>query len=403
MIYEDGVFSTGSDKMRIAFFGLQQAFDYNHIGGSESITRRLARELTQDADVDAADYVLFHARRTETQEVMPKVRVRYFEAYADAAKALLDGYDHVVSIYLSPPERIPFMAFRARYQHRIRFHAFVTMWRRSRWKRLLLTIDLQFMPLNGAMFAISPRLYKSVKRWARRPFLILPPVPDEWFLRVVDKPVRSRLHVTFVGRIDPGKGAADAAELFYRLQDAKKYQCRFIGYTYEPGRVSRTEEALYGRLKALPPGTFVEANYSKYSPQVDAVVRKTMAETDVLLLPYRDVSSTADMPLVFMEGMASLCALIIPPSAADLPLVYGPGKFYLREDAWVESMRQNLLSVSKFLREERERIEARNAQLNFGAAASAQAFKRALLGQEPPRVGAWPENLLTFKGSLFAR
>lgn len=403
MICEDGVLSTGSDKMRIAFFGLQQAFDYNHIGGSESITRRLAKELTQDADVDAVDYVLFHAPRAETQEVMRRVRVRCFETYADAAKALLDGYDHVVSVYVSPPERIPFMAFRARYQHRIRFHAFVTMWRRSKLKRSLLTADLQLVPLNGAMFAISPRLYQSVKRWARRPFLMLPPVPDEWFLRAADKPVRSPLQVAFVGRIDPGKGAADAVELFYRLQGNKKYQCRFIGYTYEPGRVSRTEEALYSRLKALPPGTFVEANYSRYSPQVDAVVRKTMAETDVLLLPYRDVSSTADMPLVFMESMASLCALILPPSAADLPLVYGPGRFYLREDAWVESMQESLLSVSKFLGEERGRIEARNAQLNFGAAASAQAFKRALLGQEPPRVGAWPENLLTFKGPPCAR
>ena len=383
--------------MRIAFFGLQAAFDYSHIGGSESITRRLAKKMIQDADIETVDYVLYHAACTETQEVMPKVRVRYFETYAEAERALLDGYNHVVSVYVSPTERLPFMAFRARNQQSIQFHAFVTMWRRSWLKRLLLTTDFQIVPLNGAMFAISPRLYNSVKRWARQPFLMLPPVPDEWFLRAIDKPLRSPLTVTFVGRIDPGKGAADVIELFYRLQGDDRFVCRFVGYTYEQKRVTGIEEMLYKRLKALPPGTFNESNYTKYIPQADEVVRSSMAETDILLLPYRDVSSTADMPLVFMEGMASLCALVLPPSAADLPSIYGASKFYISEDAWVDSMYEILLSANKFLDEERQRIEARNTRLNFGVRASAQAFKSVLLGQQQTRQAEWLENLITHK------
>ena len=385
--------------MRIAFFGLQSAFDYNHIGGSESLTRRLAKQLTQDNDVEAVDYVFFHAPRTETQSVMPRVSVRYFLTYADAAKALLD-YDHVVSLYLSPPERIPYMAFRAHHRHRIHFHAFATMWRRSPLKRLLILADLQLVPLNGALFAISPRLYVQVRSWARRPFLMLPPVPDDWFLGVADKPIHSPIRVTFIGRIDPGKGAAEATELFYRLEDDKRFSCRFLGYTYEQGRVSRMEEEIYRRLKALPAGTFVESNYTCYSPQVDQVVQNAMAETDILLLPYRDVSSTADMPLVLMEGMASLCALILPQSAANLPLVYGPSKFYIHGEDWVESMMEIISSAGVLLNEERERSQARNAQLNFGSAASAQAFKRVLLGQEQPRQADWPLNLLTFRRAL---
>ena len=384
--------------MRIAFFGLQKAFAYNHIGGSESIARRLAKQLTQDGDVEAVDYVFYGAPRTETQKAMPRTHVRYFSSYADAANALLD-YDHVVSLYLSPPQRIPYMVFRARHRHRIHFHAFATMWRRSPLKRLLMLADLQLVPLNGAMFAISPRLYALVKRWARRPFLMLPPVPDEWFLCPADKPIHDPIRVTFVGRVDPGKGATEATALFYRLKDDRRFLCRFLGYTFEQRRVSRTEEELHRRLKALPAGTFVESNYTSYSPQVDQVVQKAMAETDVLLLPYRDVSSTADMPLVLMEGMASLCALIIPQSAADLPQVYGPSQFYIRGEDWVEDMLEIISSASALLNEERVRLQARNAQLNFGAAASVQAFKRVLLGQERPRVGAWPNNILTFRGA----
>jgi glycosyltransferase involved in cell wall biosynthesis len=381
--------------MRIAFFGLQQAFDYNHIGGSESITRRLAKQLSQDDDVEAIDYVYFGAPRTESQRVQPRTTVRYFSAYTDAAKALLD-YDQVISLYLSPPERIPYMAFRVRYRQRIQFHALVTQWRSAPLKRLLWLADLQLVPPNGAVFAISPRLYALVKTWAKRPFLMLPPVPDDWFLHAADKPIRSPLRMTYVGRVDPGKGAAEAVELFYRLKDEKRFSCRFLGYLYEPGRVSGPEEELYRRLKALPAGTFVESNYTSYSPQVDQVVQNAMAETDILVLPYRDVSSTADMPLVFMEGMASLCALVIPPSAADLPQIYGPSQFYIRGEDWVASMAEILASAGDLLEQERQRLEARNARLNFGAAA-AQAFKRVLLGKEQPRAGIWPENLLTFR------
>ena len=389
--------------MRIAFFGQQSAFDYNHIGGSESITRRLAKQLTETCDSEGVDYVLFHAPRTEEQIVTPRVRVRYFQTYAEAARALLAGYDHVVSLHLPRQERARYALFRAMQHHRLKFHAFRTMFNPSAAKRLLGLVDLVLSPLNGTLFVISPRLYGMVKPWVQRTFLILPPVPDDRFLRAVDKPIYSPLRVTFIGRIDPGKGAAEATELFYRLKDDKKFLCRFYGYVFETGRVTRVEDDIYRRLRALSAGMFVETSYTRYSPDVDRAVQEAMAETDILLLPYRNVSSTADMPLVFMEGMASLCALVIPQSAADLPLVYGPSRLYIEGDDWIESMLHIVTSAKTILSDEHRRSEVRNAQLNFGLAASAQAFKRVLLGQQQPRVGAWPENLLTFKGSHFAR
>ncbi len=381
--------------MRIAFFGLQSAFDYHHIGGSESLTRRLAKQLTQDNDVEAVDYVLFHAPCTDDRVVLPKVHVRYFSTYSDAAKALLEGYDHVVSLHLSRAERIAYAAFRARYGHRLMFHAFRTTWPRSLAKRLLMFADLQLVPLNGCAFAISPRLYALMKRWARRPFLMLPVVPDDWFLTAANKPIHSPLRVTFIGRIDPGKGAREVAELCHRLKYNTSVACRVYGYHF--GYQSEEEKKIYRRLKELPAGMFIESNYTSCSPQLDNMIQEVLSETDILLLPYRDVSSTTDMPLLFMEGMASLCALILPPSAADLPLVYGPSKFYIRGEDWVESMLEIISSAGTMLDEERRRSEARNAQLNFGVAASAQAFKRALLGQQQPRQADWPKNFLTYK------
>ena len=389
--------------MKIAFFGLQSAFDYSHIGGSESTTRRLARQLTESCDVEEVDYVLFGAPRTEAQVVMPRVRVRYFQTYAEALHTLPTDYDHIVSLHLPIRERVSYTAFRAQYRHRLTFHAFRTMNNPSATKRLLGSADLRLVPLNGALFVISPRLYHMVRRWVRRSFLMLPPVPDDWFLRAEDKANHFPIRVSFIGRIDPGKGAAEASELFYRLKDDRRFLCRFFGYTFESGRVTSTEADIYRRLKALPAGTFVESSYTSYSPQGDRAVRDALAETDILLLPYRNVSSTADMPLVFMEGMASLCALVIPESAADLPQVYGPSQFCIRGTDWVENMLEIVRSAEARLDAERQSSEARNAQLNFGLAATAAAFKGALLGQEPPHGGDWPENLLTFRGAALAR
>jgi len=271
------------------------------------------------------------------------------------------------------------------------------MFNPSALKRMLGSADLRIVPLNGALFVISPRLYNMVKQWAQRPFLMLPPAPDDWFLRAADKTTHSPLRISFIGRIDPGKGAKEAVDLFYRIKDNNKLSCRFYGYTFEQGRISKAEEELYRRLKALPAGTFVESCYTTYMPEVDQEIKKAMAETDILLLPYRAVSSTADMPLVFMEGMASLCTLVIPQVAADLPEVYGPSKFYIQKEELVDEMDHIITSAGSILEEERRRSEERNALLNFGLAATATLFKRALLGEERPRKGEWPENLLSYQ------
>src|SRR3990172_11387975 len=145
--------------MRIAFFGQQSAFDYNHIGGSESITRRLAKQLTETCDSEGVDYVLFHAPRTEEQIVTPRVRVRYFQTYAEAARALLAGYDHVVSLHLPRQERARYALVRAMQHHRLKFHAFRTMFNPSSAKGCLGLVVFFLSPLNGRLFEFSPGFF----------------------------------------------------------------------------------------------------------------------------------------------------------------------------------------------------------------------------------------------------
>jgi len=185
-------------------------------------------------------------------------------------------------------------------------------------------------------------------------------------------------------------------KLCNRLLDDKRVQFRI--YSYHFGYLSEAEEKIYMHLKALPAGIFFESDYMRYSPEVDERVWRVLQETDVLILPYRDITSTADMPLLVMEGMASLCTIAMPP-AGDLPTVYGPSRFFITGDNWVESMLEIMRSAPKLLGEERERLHARNVQLNNRSSTSARAFKQALLGELPPRNTTWPENVLTFRST----
>ncbi len=380
--------------MRLAFFGRQSAFDYFHIGGTESLTRRLARSLTTACDVAAVDYVMFHAPSSRDEVVMPGVRVRHFRTY-DGAERALPEYDHIVSLHLSPKERLRYAAFRARMGDRLRFHAFRTGWPSPRWKEPLMLLDLQLAPPNGCVFALSPRIYRRIKRWARRPFVMLPVVPDDMYVQPANKSDGAVLRVSYAGRVDPGKGAGDVAALFLRLAGRPGLRCRFYSYTFE--KPSDEEREILESLASLPAGVFVEVKYTHYTPETDRLLQGALADTDVLLLPYRDITSTADTPFLLTEGMASLCAVVLPRSA-DLPKVYGQSPFYLDPGDPVDSMTDIISRAPGWLKAERTRLAERNRELNYGANASAKALHAAMTGSLQPTELEWPRSLMTYGG-----
>ena len=87
-----------------------------------------------------------------------------------------------------------------------------------------------------------------------------------------------------------------------------------------------------------------------------------LRDTDILLLPYQKLSSTIDTPVLLLEGMASLCAILTRP-LGDIPEIYGASRLLLSEPAAAAPI---ILESRDFLEEERQRIRRRNQELGFG-------------------------------------
>ena len=366
--------------MKIAFFGLRNSFDADHIGGMDSIVRRTALRLAEQGDEVAL--VLYGCAESTSRRLSEGIEIQKLQTLADALRVLEEQYDHVVTIYLKPRDRLAYARFRKSHEESVRFHHLYSGWNESRLKRELLFAEARLFPFNGCVFCVSPRIYLYVSKWARRAELLLPPVSNSYFCNSEDKPDDGILRITYAGRLDPEKGTSEAVEVFRRLAGRANIAARVCGFVW-----SHNPEAigLHKSLLADPDIVYEPVMYQAWTPEVDENLIQLLRQTDILLLPYRKLSSTVDTPLLLLEGMANLCA-VITPSLGDLHETYGHSDFNLR-GAWnmgaalelIEHARPNLAA-------ERERLVRRNASLGFDTISVTQRFRRLLLDDALPSL-----------------
>ncbi|MFB0534679.1 MAG: glycosyltransferase family 4 protein [Anaerolineae bacterium] len=363
--------------MRIAFFGLRSAFDYHQIGGVESCIRRLAAQLS--ARGDRVEYLLFGAERTQVVQVPDcGLTLRYFSTFREALNSLKAGYDHVVTVYLPPEVRLPFALFRLQQRANARFHLIRFGFPRSPLKRLLALVDIRLF--YACVFAISPRIFRAIEGMSSNPVLILPPVNPGYFLNPDEKGSQAKIKVTFAGRIDIGKGIEEVIDLFRKLQENPGVETAIYGY-YSAEADTSCSRGTYEWLRRQTEIKYLDSDRKSYSLEAEGRLQAALRETDVLVLPYRQLSSTIDTPMLLLEGMASLCA-IVTRRMGDIPSIYGESDFLLPGDGDLGQAFDLLVNISKDrLAAERLRIWERNQSLDFRAVKTAVRFRQALAGK----------------------
>jgi len=358
--------------MRIAFFGWHRAFGFNRIGGADSFVRRLSTQLIRLGD--SVDYVHYGSPKTEIIHTDIGVSVRCFQNLNDALKALKSDYNHVITYSVLARDRISFGRFRRSAGTRVMFHKIQSGWSDSRLKRRLSFADARIFPYNGWIFAVSPRLRREMSRWARRTTLLLPPVPRDYFLTPDEKPHSDKIRVTFLGRLDSGKGIREVISIFRSLKEQPDIETKICGFTYP----SMPETfAIHRLLSKQSEIQYEHIHHDDYKPEVEQRVRQTLKDTDILLLPYRRLSSTMDTPMLLLEGMASLCAAMTK-RFGDIPETYGESKFLLPDEDSLGYARRIIVNARSLLQEERRRILERVASLKFDAESVARRLRRYL-------------------------
>ena len=358
---------------RIAFFGTYNSFDFFQIGGCESFVRRLAFQIiTRGYNVD---YILYGAEQKKVVDPYPGLQLKYYLKFEHALKALENKYEHILTIYIYPKNRIKFATFRKKYGDSSHFHLINFSWYDSLIKRILMFRGTKYAPYNGWLICISKRQYQYIKKIAKNAIYILPPVPEDYFIKPNEKPKNKDIKITFLGRIEPGKGIKEVIDIFKKLRNGDKFECVIYGIRIPEDKESY---AIHNCLREQKYIKYVEVDRQRYSVQVEEMVKKVLKETDIFILPYEKLSSTIDTPLLLLEAMASLCVTITKPFG-NIPDIYGESKFLVPQKKFTSLVIDLLKSISLIeIFKERERIYEQNMKLNFNSENIANIFLECL-------------------------
>ena len=109
-----------------------------------------------------------------------------------------------------------------------------------------------------------------------------------------------------------------------------------------------------------------------YEPQLELNLRNTLLSTDILLLPYESLHSTLDIPVLVLEGMASLC-VILTTEAGDIPAILNDTDLVVRNDP--QTIYHKVINlIEDGLQNKRNKTKIRNEILNFKSSQIGQSF-----------------------------
>ena len=360
--------------MKIAFVSHYCAFHYRGIGGTESFARRLAHGLAQNDD-QVSFLVYGWMGSPPPQPSLPGIRLYYFDKFVE----LLDfiqtmDFDHIITVYIRRKDRLRYALFRHAFRKKTKFHIVHLGWHPKGWGRILRLFELRLAPYNGFIFTVSPRLYREALRCTNRVVHLWPPVPDHYFVSPEAKAPNTTLNVSFIGRLDSGKGIYEALDIFAFFRERFGATCHVYGLYSEGLPESRI---LHQRLQTMPEVIYIPVEREAYSENVEERIRQRLLQTDLLVLPYRVLHSSIDTPLLILEGMASLCA-IVTPAHNHIRELYGNSPFLVDQNLndWKQGFQDQ--NIEKILQMERQRLWFRNQQLDFHSSSIVRLFRQVL-------------------------
>lgn len=351
----------GVKPLRIAFFGHRDYSDFYGVGGMQSYGRRLVLGLAHRGV--QVDYIVSGASETKEIDITPKLSLKYFHDFADAYDYIASrSYSHIIRMWFPRRERIEYLVnLYRRSKKKVRYHYLWFIVPEQRIKSHLMLIEAALTSHKGRIICVSYRQYQMMEKSAKS-FLLLPPVPESYFLAPGEKPTNKKVKVTFLGMLHPDKGVEDVILLFRELQNDPRFECAIYAI-HNPSNKASLE--FHERLSHQNTIKYVNLRTLDYPSKAEEIVKSILKRTDIFVQPYQKLLNTVDTPLLLLESMASLCAVLTTP-LGSIPDIYGKSRFLIDKEDFVSSAITLLQDLSfDDLRVERERIYARNKLLGF--------------------------------------
>lgn len=291
--------------MKICFFGYKDAFDPARVGGTESYIRRLKNGLCSlGCEVD---YVMYGTAKRPKK--LDGSTLHYLKEYKNCKTQIINGnYDIVITVYLHPKYRMDYYFFRSKtIDTKFGYILYSPIKNSIKW--LLAKQDLKSYDF---VFSVSPRIENNLTKAHINNMLITPPVSEIFsspMSNTEDKNQKTR--IGFIGRSDYGKGFDIAVELINKFTKIG-YSGEVRTYAWDKSN-SLLRDALECTCKSEVEVKVLKV--SSYDDSVENEIAGFLANLDFLLLPYRTLETTIDVPLALVEGIVSGCVVI----TSDMP------------------------------------------------------------------------------------
>jgi glycosyltransferase involved in cell wall biosynthesis len=310
-----------SNSSGVAFFGAVENFNFWQIGGVESYLRRLAFQLAEAGKI--VDFVQYGSDTDLVERPFPGISIHRYVLFDKALEHLAQHASIVLVSSTHRKDRLNFIKFRKANDDKIIFYFVASYWSDSWVRRKCYFLESSIYPYNGGVLCMSPRLLKASGKLKAE--LLLPPVPEEYFVEPENKTPNGKITVTYIGRTVYSKGVDEAIKIFKQLQGESRIQTQVCGYASND---TREDNSIHEWLTAQSDIKYICENNKQWSPSIDEKIIRILKETDILILPYKSLYATIDMPLLLLEGMAGNCCIITTP-IGDIPNIYGESSFIL--------------------------------------------------------------------------
>lgn len=357
--------------MNIVFFGWVRVCDPMKIGGSESLTRRLALSLSCRGHNVAV--IMYGADKDcEIKKLFGNtVTVQYYCSFYDALKCLSDlRYDFVFEMYIQKRFYFSYLIFKRKMKAYMKFSIIfmtaaegsIKQWLRNKFR----------VKFCNPVFAVSPRLIKELQKKGIPAVWLPPPVPDHYFT-VPREMAKKKIIISYIGRIDANKGVDSIIKVFRDLQnspcDGRSLEFKIYGY-YDSNR--KESIALHNSLQKLPGIEYFARRRESY--QYSLTAEEQMLDfilgTDILILPYKNLKGTLDLPLLLLEGLAARC-IVISTDVGDVPEIIGNQELIVKSCQEMKEKIRNLACLEE-LKKHHDRIQAMNLFSIFTSARVAE-------------------------------
>jgi glycosyltransferase involved in cell wall biosynthesis len=298
-----------ANKGRLIFFNYLDTITPHRVGGLDTTARAFA-DVARAAGFEVV-YVSYGWSPEEQTTTDHDVRVGSFQDALD----VLDQLGHViVSFYIERRNRIQFACFRRRNRKTLRFVFFVSVWNPDRIKRLLGITELLY-PFNGGAYGASERLVNLARRFDRKASLLCPLTRSEAAAGSPPKAPDAPIRLSFAGRFDKRKGLMHAIDVMKATHAQIDCSCEISGYFW-PNDPDEAE--IRAAFAANPYIDVWETDVNEWSKATEQRLEAQLDAADVMLLPYKKLSSTVDTPLLVLEAMSKRCVVYMPERPRSL-------------------------------------------------------------------------------------